>query len=75
MFSLYCLSALCGTLKQIIWVSELGGLFKFIDGNCGEEKRELEVILKTLFLPEAGACCGLWRKVINLYTPDLWAER
>lgn len=53
MFSLYCLASLCGTLNQIVWVSELGGLYKFIEGNGGEVKRELEVILKRLFLPEA----------------------
>lgn len=52
MFSLYCLPSLCGTLNQIVWVSELGGLYKFIEGNGGEAKRELEVILKRLFLPE-----------------------
>lgn len=50
---LYCLSSLCGTLNQIVWVSELGGLYKFIEGNGGEAKRELDVILKRLFLPEA----------------------
>lgn len=39
MFSLYCLSSLCGTLNQIVWVSELGGLYKFIEGNVGEAKK------------------------------------
>ena len=53
MFSLYCLPSPCGTLSQIVWVSELGGLYKFIEGNGGTVKRELEVILKRLFLPEA----------------------
>lgn len=54
MFSLYCLPSLCGTLNQIVWVPELGGLYKFIEGNSREvEKKELEVILKRLFLPEA----------------------
>lgn len=53
MFSLYCLASLCGALNQIVWVSELGSLYKFIEGNGGEVKRELEVILKRLFLPEA----------------------
>lgn len=38
MFSLYCLPSLCGTLNQIVWVSELGGLYKFIEGNGGEAK-------------------------------------
>lgn len=39
MFSLYCLSSLGGTLNQIVWVSELGGLYKFIEGNGGEAKK------------------------------------
>ena len=38
MFSLYCLPSLCGTLNQIVWVSELGGLYRFIEGNSGEAK-------------------------------------
>lgn len=36
MFSLYCLPSLCGTLNQIVWVLELGVLYKFIEGNSRE---------------------------------------
>lgn len=53
MFSLYRLPTLCGTYRQSVWVSELNGLYKFIGGNGWEERRELEVLLKRLFLPEA----------------------
>lgn len=44
----YIAYALCRALNQIVWVSEVGGLYKCIEGNGGEVKREQEIILKRL---------------------------
>lgn len=57
MFSLYCLASLCGTLNQIVWVSELGGLYKFIEGNSREAERAAGDIKKIILTWSTGACC------------------
>lgn len=49
MVSLYYLPSLCGTWNQIVWVSELGSFYTFIEEDGGEAKRELGVVLKDHF--------------------------